>query len=204
MSILSLLKYSLGLVTKELELSRKKKQALDALSSVGKISKPTYDQLETELREAMTGLEGHLKTLMSKMAVRAQELEEQVSTLELFLASLEIHHAAGDVDDKTYEEQSNAILLGLDATKQELSELRASLSPPAPETAKAPLESAPTKVLEAEELAAVEEEEIEEEPLAFEPVESIRPSQETTTESTHTEAAKSEAPLPSTLSEEPS
>ncbi len=123
---MSIWKYSFELSTKELEVTKKKKQALDNLYSANKISKTTYETLEKELTKAITELEGHLESIKTRMATRAQELEQQISTLELFLASLEIHHAAGDLDDETYEKQNKAILLGLEATRQELDEIRMS------------------------------------------------------------------------------
>ncbi|MEM2889587.1 MAG: CdvA-like protein [Candidatus Bathyarchaeia archaeon] len=123
---MSIWKYSFELSTKELEVTRKKKQALDNLYSANKISKATYETLEKELSKAITELEGHLESIKTRMATRAQELEQQISTLELFLASLEIHHAAGDLDDETYEKQNKAIQLGLEATRQELDEIRMS------------------------------------------------------------------------------
>jgi hypothetical protein len=123
---MSLWKYSFGLASKELEVTKKKKQALDKLFESAKISQSTYDYLNTELTKAISELEGHLKSLKDRMDSRTQELERQMSTLELFLASLEIHHAAGDVDDETYEKQNNAIILGLEATRQELDEIEAS------------------------------------------------------------------------------
>jgi hypothetical protein len=92
------------------------------------------------------------------MESRTQELERQMSTLELFLASLEIHHAAGDVDDETYEKQNDAIILGLEATKQELDEIGASTK----------IIMQPTKpsavLVEPEKLAVEVEKEEEEEP----------------------------------------
>jgi len=123
---MSLWKYSFDLATKELEVTKKKKQALDNLYASDKISQSTYDNLDSDLTKAITELEGHIKTIKDRMTSRAQELERQISTLELFLASLEIHHAAGDVDDETYEKQNNAILLGLEATRQELDEIEIS------------------------------------------------------------------------------
>jgi hypothetical protein len=120
---MSLWKYSFDLATKELEVTKKKKQALDNLYASNKISQSTYDNLDSDLSKAITELEGHIKTIKDRMTSRTQELDRQVSTLELFLASLEIHHAAGDVDDDTYEKQNNAIVLGLEATRQELDEI---------------------------------------------------------------------------------
>jgi len=124
---LSLWKYSYELTTRELELTKKKKNALDNLFTSNKISQSTYDGLQLELVENIDDLESHLKSLKDKMTIRFQELENQISTLELFLASLEIHHAAGDLADEMYEQQNNAILLGIEATRAEIDEIKSSL-----------------------------------------------------------------------------
>jgi len=124
---LSLWKYSFELINKELEVTRKKKKALDDIFAEKKISQSTYDYLKSELDRAISDLENNLSKLREKMATRAQELESQLSSLELLLASLEIHHAAGDVDDETYEKENKAILLGLEATKRELNDIRNAL-----------------------------------------------------------------------------
>jgi hypothetical protein len=123
---MSLWRYSFELAAQELEVTKKKKQALDSLYASDKISQSTYNCLNTELTNAISEMEGHLKTLKDHVTSRTQELERQVSTLELFLASLEFHHAAGDVNDETYEKQNNAILIGLEATRQELDEIETS------------------------------------------------------------------------------
>jgi hypothetical protein len=204
---LSLWKYSFELVTRELDLARKKKQALDSLFASDKISQSTYDYLEGELAEAITDLENHLKTLTDKMNVRTQDLESQMNTLEVFLASLEIHHAAGDVDDETYERQNNAILLGLEATRQELNDIKSSLSRTVSESAEAPVaEAEPGETAEVSDPLEVEEEEESEveEPTEYELAEPKESSQEMTTESAITEPAESEV-LPSVFnSEQPS
>jgi len=120
-------KYSFELINKELEVTRRKKKALDDIFAEKKISQSTYDYLKSELDKAISDLENNLSKLREKMATRAQELESQLSSLELLLASLEIHHAAGDVDDETYEKENKAILLGLEATKRELNDIRNAL-----------------------------------------------------------------------------
>jgi len=145
---LSLWKYSFDLINKELEVTRKKKQALDNLFAERKISQSTYDYLKSELDKAISELEGNLKKLKERMMTRAQELESQLSSLELLLASLEIHHAAGDVSDETYEKENRAILLGLEATKQELNDIRNSLQGP---PAEATIEEKTTEEAEAAE-----------------------------------------------------
>jgi len=126
------------LINKELEVTKKKKQALDDLFAERKISQSTYDYLKSEIAKAISELENDLNRLKERMATRIQELESQLSSLELLLASLEIHHAAGDVDDETYEKENKAILLGLEATRQELNDIRSSLQRSPAETAEAP------------------------------------------------------------------
>jgi len=130
---LSSWRYSFELVSKELELAKKKKKALDDLYAAGRISESTYKYIERELTEAIIDLEAHLKSLVEKMTARAEELEKQIRSLEIFLANLEIHYAAGDIDEESYRNQNNAITLGLEATKQELESIRNSLAKVKPE-----------------------------------------------------------------------
>jgi len=195
---LSLWKYSFDLVTRELDVAKKKKQALDHLLASEKISRSTFDYLESELREAIADLEDHFKTLKDKMTARTQELESQLNTLEVFLASLEIHHAAGDVDDEAYERQNNAIILGLEATRQELDEIKNAVSSTTSKSADMPVEETepevPTEATEGQDPMEVEgEEDIEiEEPMVYEQEEPAEPSHEMQTESNVAAPAESE------------
>jgi len=131
-SDLSLWKYSFELVIKELDLTKRKKQALDELFETKKISESTFEYLEKDLNEAINDLETHLNSIIDKMTARSLELEKQIGTLELFLANLEIYHAAEEINNDTYENQNRAILLGLEATSQELNDIKDSLSKLAP------------------------------------------------------------------------
>ncbi|MFQ6095065.1 MAG: CdvA-like protein [Candidatus Bathyarchaeia archaeon] len=144
---------------------KKKKQALDGLLATGKISQSIYEILERDLTEAFSDLESYHKSLIGKIKARAGDLERQVSTLELFLANLEIHHAAGEIDEESYNRQSQAITLGLGATKEELNEIRDLLTivTPAEETPEE-AEAKPLVTVEAEAPMAVtaQEETVEE------------------------------------------
>jgi len=113
---------------------RKKKQALDSLFNTGKISASTYEHLNKEMTNAITAIEADQKALTEKMTLRANELERQVKSLEVFLANLEIHHAAGELDEEAYKHQSDAITLGLETTKQELNAIKEALVKLIPET----------------------------------------------------------------------
>ena len=136
---LSSWRYSFEAINRELELAKKKKQALDELLATGKISQPTYETLDKELSEALSDLESYQKSLIEKMKTRASNLEKQINILELFLANLEIHHAAGEIDDESYNRQNQAITLGLEATKEELKEINRLLTTVTP--AEKPLET---------------------------------------------------------------
>ena len=117
---MALWKYSLEVTNIELELVKKKKQALDNLYTGSKISQTTYDYLNKDLVEAIKEIESHQKTLADKITARANELEKQLKSLEMFFANLEIHFTAGEIDEELYKQQGNAVTLGIEATKQEL------------------------------------------------------------------------------------
>jgi len=162
-------KYSFATVRRELDLVRKKKQALDGLFGADRISESTYDYLNKDLAEAVTKIENDQKTFADRMTSRATQLEGQIKSLEIFLANLEIHHAAGEIDKEVYRHQSNAISLGIEATKQELGDIKGALIKLIPEAAPAqpyppltPVEEDVTPETLTEEPAEGEESETEE------------------------------------------
>lgn len=147
-------KYSFDVLRRELELVKKKKEALDSLFNAGRISRSTFDYLNKDLAEAITGVEGDQKKLTGKMASRANELDSQLKSLEIFLANLEIHYAAGEIGEEAYKHQGNAIALGLEATKQELKNIKGALIQLIPKEAPislAPAPPTPTEAVHAEE-----------------------------------------------------
>ena len=83
-------KYSLEVTSRELELVKKKKQALDDLFSKGTISQNTYDSINTELTNTITEIESRQKVLAEKMSSKISELEGQVNTLEVFLEEFQL------------------------------------------------------------------------------------------------------------------
>jgi len=150
---------SFEIVSQELDLTKRKKQALDDLLASTRISQPTYDHLEKGLTETILGLEAQQRSLSDKMTGWADELGEQIQLLELLLANLEIHHATGEIDDDAYDKQNRAILLGIEATKQDLVDIRNILSKTVSETVPTP--SAPTTPETTEEPEQIAESEAE-------------------------------------------
>jgi len=132
--VLVLWKYLFKLVSKDLEALKRKKQALEDLLSSNRISRQTYDCLSKEISDAIINTEKYLDSLVSKMKSRVDDLERQISALEIFLANSEMMYAAGEIDYETYERESKALAAGIESMRKEISEIKSILNPPAPET----------------------------------------------------------------------
>ncbi len=104
----------------ELDLTKRKKQALDNLLSAGRISQVTHDCLYKEIDEEVEQIEVRRKALTEKMTDKLGELEDQQQTLEFFLAHSEMAYAAGEINDEMHAKECSALGMGLDAVKQEL------------------------------------------------------------------------------------
>jgi hypothetical protein len=127
-SDLSSWKQSFEIVNQELELAKRKKQALDELLARKRMSQPTYEHLEKGLTANILDLEANQRSLVDKMISRADELEEQGHVFEWVLANLEIRHVSNEMNEETYSRHKKAMTSGLDATKTELSQIRTSLT----------------------------------------------------------------------------
>ena len=117
-------KHSFRRLNEEYEVARKKRQALDSLLSVGKISQSTHGIFNKEIDDAISEIEKQQKALLEKMAAKVVELEGQVKTLEILLANFEIRHVTGEIGDDVYERESELFAAGLDTAKHELDEVK--------------------------------------------------------------------------------
>jgi len=205
-------KYSLEKINGELELARKKKQALDKLLNDGKVSQPTYDSFSNEVADAISEIEAKQGALVEKMRAKISELEQQMKTLEHLLVNSEIRHVSGELEEDAYNRECNVLSLGLETTRQELNEIKEAISniseqniglpppPPSPveeETVEAETPSEPETekrleiVMDTETTTSiettVEEQPTVEEPLVVEEVPDVpvetAPEQEETAES---------------------
>jgi len=204
-------KYSFEKVSEELELAKKKKQALDDLFNTGKISQSTYDDLNKSLSEAIAEIEARQKGLAEKMTTKITDLEQQIKTLEKFLANTEIEYVAGEIDEELRERESSALTLGLEAAKQQLDVIKEAISDLFPEEATFVPPPPPAETVE-----QVGEETLETpvEPQIEAPVEVSKEVETVTEEATYeqpteelvTEEAESltETPAEETLTEEES
>ncbi len=104
----------------ELDLIKRKKLALDNLLGAGRISQFTHDCLDKDLNEEVEQIEIRRKALTEKMTNKLGDLEDQLQTLEIFLANSEMAYAAGEIKDELHTKECCALDLGMDAVKQEL------------------------------------------------------------------------------------
>ncbi len=211
--------YSFEKISKDLELAKKKKQALDDLFGTGKISQSTYDSFNKGLTDTITEIETHRKALAEKMTSKITELEQQVNTLEMFLANAEILYAAGEIDEELHTRESNAFTQGLEATKQELEVIKEVVANLMPEKMELTLPLAPGEIVEAPSAEEVIEEapeiptevpieapveaqvEVEAEDISEE-MEIEQPMEVQAEETPNEEALVEEAPTEETLTEE--
>jgi len=117
-------KHSFRRLNEEYEVARKKRQALDNLLSVGRISQSTHGIFNKEIDDAISEIEKQQKALLEKMAAKVVELEGQVKTLEILLANFEIRHVTGEIGDEAYQRESDLFASGLDTAKHELEEVK--------------------------------------------------------------------------------
>jgi hypothetical protein len=114
-------KESFDRISTELDLTDRKKHALENLHSAGRVSQFAFECLNKELTDATEEIETRRKALAEKMTGKLNELEEQRMALEMFLANTEMAYAGGEISDEIHAKESSALDLGLEATKQELS-----------------------------------------------------------------------------------
>ncbi len=105
-------------------MAKKKKQVLDNLLNTSKISQPTHELFNKEIDATVAEIEKQQKALLEKMNSKMKELEEQIKTLEMFLANFEIQHVTGEVDEETYQHEINLLSVGLDTARHELDTVR--------------------------------------------------------------------------------
>ncbi len=128
-------KYSFEKISKDLELARKKKQALDNLYNSGRISASTYDSIDNELCNIISDIEIRQKNLANALTSKVDDLEQQIGTLEVFLANSEIQYVAGEIDDEIHANESSAFSTGLSSLKTQLAKLKEAVSILIPEEA---------------------------------------------------------------------
>ena len=117
-------KHSFRRLSEEYETAKKKKQVLDNLLETGRISPSTHDMFSMEIAEATTDIERQQKALLQKMNTKMMEHKEQIKTLEILLANVEIQHVTGEVDEEVYQREINVLSMGLETSRHELETMK--------------------------------------------------------------------------------
>jgi predicted secreted protein len=125
-------------INTELDMTTRKKVALENLQNAGRISQFAYECLNKELTDEIEQVEAERKALAEKMTNKLNELEEQRMALEMFLAGTEMAYAAGEIDDEIHAKESSALDLGLEAIKQELDWIKEVVVQLVPQESEAP------------------------------------------------------------------
>ena len=77
-----------------------------------------------EIDDAIVEIEKQQKALLEKMAAKVVDLEGHVRTLEVLLANFEIRHVTSEIDDDTYQRESELLSIGLESARRELEEVK--------------------------------------------------------------------------------
>jgi hypothetical protein len=129
-------------INNELDLAKRKQNALEELHANGKISQFTYENLNRAITAEIEQIEARRKDLAEKMTSKLNELEKQISTLETFLANVEMSYAAGEITEEIHSQEVSALNLGLEATKNELNFIKEAIMQLVPEETQAELAAA--------------------------------------------------------------
>ena len=121
-------KQSLETITQELSMAYRKREALEDLLAKNRMSRPTYEHLLKGLEEEISRLEKHKRSLAESMTERIEELQRQMSLIELFLASLELGFVGRELDEETYNQKRETLAAGLEATKDEMKQIENALA----------------------------------------------------------------------------
>ena len=106
----------------------RKREALEDLLAKNRMSRPTYEHLLKGLEEEISRLEKHKRSLAESMTERIEELQRQMSLIELFLASLELGFVGRELDEETYNQKRETLAAGLEATKDEMKQIENALA----------------------------------------------------------------------------
>ena len=158
-------------ISNELDLARKKQNALEELHSNERISQLTYENLNKALTTEIEQIEARRKELAEKMTSKLNELERQISTLETFLANVEMSYAAGEITEELHSQEVSALSFGLEATKNELNFIKEAIMQLVPEETQAELAAAIETVETVEETSTETAMETAPEVSTIEPIE---------------------------------
>ena len=100
-------------LTRELDLLRRRDQALNELTVSGDVNEAMYKQLKEQFRQARDDLLKRSDGAIQKLAERAQMLDEKVKVIQSLMANNKMHYTSGEIAEDGYNLANESIQNGL-------------------------------------------------------------------------------------------
>lgn len=100
-------------LTRELDLLRRRDQALNELTVSGDVNEAMYKQLKEQFRQARDDLLKRSDSAIQKLAERAQILDEKVKVIQSLMANNKMHYTSGEIAEDGYNLANESIQNGL-------------------------------------------------------------------------------------------
>ncbi len=100
-------------LTRELDLLRRRDQALNELIVSGDVNEAMYKQLKEQFRQARDDLLKISDGAIQKLAERAQMLDEKVKVIQSLMANNKMHYTSGEIAEEGYNLANESIQNGL-------------------------------------------------------------------------------------------
>jgi len=100
-------------ITKELDLLRRRDNALNELSISGDVEETMYKQLKGQFRQARDDLLKSSEATADKLAETSQKLDEQIKLIQAIMANNKMHYSSGELGEEAYNLANESIQNGL-------------------------------------------------------------------------------------------
>jgi hypothetical protein len=121
-------KKSFETICLNIDLAKRKKQALDELLVKKRMSHPTYEHLIKILASNISELKVQRRSIVENISHRMEEIKKQIEIFELLLAKLEIEHINEKPNEALFKKNKEKMILGIEATNIELEQISISLN----------------------------------------------------------------------------
>ncbi len=100
-------------LTRELDLLRRRDNALNELSVSGDVEETMYKQLKEQFRQARGDLLKRSEAAVEKLAETSQKLDEQMKIIQTIMANNKMHYTSGELGEEAYNLANETIQNGL-------------------------------------------------------------------------------------------
>jgi hypothetical protein len=100
-------------LVKELDLLRRRDNALNELSISGDVEDTMYKQLKEQFRQARDDLLKRSEAAVEKLAETSQKLDEQIKVIQAIMANNKMHYTSGELGEEAYNLANESVQNGL-------------------------------------------------------------------------------------------